>query len=223
MVFEGSQHVSLRSLPGMQERSIRIGSAGKTFSFTAWKVNVWLPAFSCYARLAIKLTFICKHALLLSAFHSLLHRTEYSARVHAGSISSTQVDHDRSQSILKHVWQTSIICDVAYLQCSLLLYKMCLMHSMQCTDSVDCVQIGWVTGPLPLINAIAKAHQFLVFTVPSNLQRAVAYGLDNESSFFTWVPPYTQWRTRLIQNPGCMLHVWLLALTASIAFINCFH
>ncbi len=39
LVFEGSQHVSLRSLPGMQERSIRIGSAGKTFSFTAWKVT----------------------------------------------------------------------------------------------------------------------------------------------------------------------------------------
>ena len=47
------------------------------------------------------------------------------------------------------------------------------------------VQIGWVTGPAPLISAIAKAHQFLVFTVPSNLQRAVAHGLDNESSFFT--------------------------------------
>ena len=39
LVFSGSQHVSLRSLPGMQPRSIRIGSAGKTFSFTAWKVG----------------------------------------------------------------------------------------------------------------------------------------------------------------------------------------
>ena len=35
----GSEHISLRSLPGMAERSIRIGSAGKTFSFTAWKVR----------------------------------------------------------------------------------------------------------------------------------------------------------------------------------------
>ena len=47
------------------------------------------------------------------------------------------------------------------------------------------MQIGWVTGPSSLINAIAKAHQFLVFTVPSNLQHAVAHGLDHESSFFT--------------------------------------
>ena len=38
LVFKGSKHVSLRSLPGMRERCIRIGSAGKTFSLTAWKV-----------------------------------------------------------------------------------------------------------------------------------------------------------------------------------------
>lgn len=38
LVFEGSKHVSLRTLPGMHDRCIRIGSAGKTFSLTAWKV-----------------------------------------------------------------------------------------------------------------------------------------------------------------------------------------
>ncbi len=38
LVFEGSEHVSLRSLPGMHDRCIRVGSAGKTFSLTAWKV-----------------------------------------------------------------------------------------------------------------------------------------------------------------------------------------
>lgn len=39
LVFGGAKHVSLRSLPGMAERSVRLGSAGKTFSFTAWKVG----------------------------------------------------------------------------------------------------------------------------------------------------------------------------------------
>ena len=39
LVFKGSRHVSMRSLPGMRERCIRIGSAGKTFSLTAWKVR----------------------------------------------------------------------------------------------------------------------------------------------------------------------------------------
>jgi len=36
-------HVPLASLPGMQERTISIGSAGKTFSFTGWKVG-WVCA-----------------------------------------------------------------------------------------------------------------------------------------------------------------------------------
>jgi len=38
-VFEGCEHLSIRSLPGMAERTLRIGSAGKTFSLTAWKVR----------------------------------------------------------------------------------------------------------------------------------------------------------------------------------------
>jgi aspartate/methionine/tyrosine aminotransferase len=47
------------------------------------------------------------------------------------------------------------------------------------------MQVGWVTGPADLVSAIAKAHQFIVFTVPTSLQKAVAYGLDHESSFYT--------------------------------------
>ncbi len=81
LVFPPAQHLSLRGLPGTAERSIRLGSAGKTFSFTAWK-------------------------------------------------------------------------------------------------------IGWVTGPAALLAPIVKAHQFLVFTVASNLQRAVAHGLDHEEQFY---------------------------------------
>ncbi len=42
MVFEG-QHIPIASLPGMRERTITIGSAGKTFSFTGWKVG-WVTA-----------------------------------------------------------------------------------------------------------------------------------------------------------------------------------
>lgn len=48
-------------------------------------------------------------------------------------------------------------------------------------------QIGWVTGPAPLVSAVGKAHQFVTFTVASSLQRAVAYGLDNEAVFYTCV------------------------------------
>jgi aspartate/methionine/tyrosine aminotransferase len=39
LVFDGARHVPLMTLPGMRERTIRIGSAGKTFSVTGWKVG----------------------------------------------------------------------------------------------------------------------------------------------------------------------------------------
>ena len=39
LVFAGAKHIPLMSLPGMAERSLRIGSAGKTFSLTGWKVG----------------------------------------------------------------------------------------------------------------------------------------------------------------------------------------
>ena len=39
MVFDNRKHIPLMTLPGMRDRSIRIGSAGKTFSLTGWKVG----------------------------------------------------------------------------------------------------------------------------------------------------------------------------------------
>ncbi|ARQ69802.1 pyridoxal phosphate-dependent aminotransferase [Streptomyces marincola] len=42
LVF-GGEHVPLIALPGMRERTVSISSAGKTFSFTGWKVG-WVTA-----------------------------------------------------------------------------------------------------------------------------------------------------------------------------------
>lgn len=42
LVFEG-EHLPLASFPGMRERTVTISSAGKTFSFTGWKVG-WVTA-----------------------------------------------------------------------------------------------------------------------------------------------------------------------------------
>jgi aspartate/methionine/tyrosine aminotransferase len=39
LVFDGRKHVPLMTLPGMRPRTARIGSAGKTFSFTGWKIG----------------------------------------------------------------------------------------------------------------------------------------------------------------------------------------
>jgi aspartate/methionine/tyrosine aminotransferase len=80
LVYDGRANIPLISLPGMRERCVRIGSAGKIFSLTGWKV-------------------------------------------------------------------------------------------------------GWVEGPAPLIDIIAKAHQFMTFTTPPALQIGVAHGLEHEMEF----------------------------------------
>jgi len=42
IVFDG-EHIPLATLPGMRERTVTISSAGKTFSFTGWKIG-WVTA-----------------------------------------------------------------------------------------------------------------------------------------------------------------------------------
>ncbi len=45
LTFDGWRHIPLMTVPGMRERTLRIGSAGKTFSLTGWKVGyVTAPA-----------------------------------------------------------------------------------------------------------------------------------------------------------------------------------
>ncbi|KAM9307090.1 uncharacterized protein KZ484_000421 [Pholidichthys leucotaenia] len=39
LTYDGAKHVKIASLPGMWERTITVGSAGKTFSATGWKVG----------------------------------------------------------------------------------------------------------------------------------------------------------------------------------------
>ena len=81
LVFDGGTHVPLMTEPGMRNRTIKIGSAGKIFALTGWKV-------------------------------------------------------------------------------------------------------GWMCAAPPIADVLAKAHQFLTFTTPPNLQAGVAYGLGKERSYF---------------------------------------
>ncbi|MYU25922.1 pyridoxal phosphate-dependent aminotransferase [Streptomyces sp. SID8352] len=61
LVLDGPGHVPLAGLPGMRERTLTISSAGKTFSFTGWKVG-WVtgtPALVTAVRSAKQyLTFV---------------------------------------------------------------------------------------------------------------------------------------------------------------------
>ncbi len=81
LVYDGAAHVPLMTEPGMRDRTIKIGSAGKIFALTGWKV-------------------------------------------------------------------------------------------------------GWMCAAPPIADVLAKAHQFLTFTTPPNLQAGVAYGLGKERSYF---------------------------------------
>jgi N-succinyldiaminopimelate aminotransferase len=81
VVFDGRRHLPLIAMPGMRERTVKIGSAGKIFSLTGWKV-------------------------------------------------------------------------------------------------------GFVCAAPALLRVLAKAHQFITFTTPPNLQAAVAYGLGKADDYF---------------------------------------
>ena len=45
-------------------------------------------------------------------------------------------------------------------------------------------KVGLVMAAPPLMKVLAKAHQYITFTTPPNLQAAVAYGLGKDDSYF---------------------------------------
>ncbi len=80
LVYDGRQHVPLSTLPGMAERTVSISSAGKTFSFTGWKVG-WVtgPAGLVANVMAAKqwLTFTNAAPLQPAVAHALEHEMGY--------------------------------------------------------------------------------------------------------------------------------------------------
>ena len=49
-------------------------------------------------------------------------------------------------------------------------------------------KVGFICAAPALTGVIAKAHQFLTFTTPPNLQAAVAWGLNNSEAWFEAMP-----------------------------------
>ncbi|GGE42853.1 aminotransferase [Agaricicola taiwanensis] len=52
VVFDGARHVSVLNIPGLRDRAVKIGSAGKIFSLTGWKVGFVCAAPDILAALA---------------------------------------------------------------------------------------------------------------------------------------------------------------------------
>jgi aspartate/methionine/tyrosine aminotransferase len=49
-------------------------------------------------------------------------------------------------------------------------------------------KVGFLCAAPAITEVLAKAHQFLTFTTPPNLQSAVAWGLDNSDDWFASMP-----------------------------------
>ena len=84
--YDGRAHIPLSSLPGMAERCAKIGSAGKIFSLTGWKVGWVVAAPALLAPIAKAhqfLTFTTAPALQAAVAWGLDHAGAYMVSLHA--------------------------------------------------------------------------------------------------------------------------------------------
>ncbi|WP_040686426.1 pyridoxal phosphate-dependent aminotransferase [Nocardia vinacea] len=82
LVYDGNQHISLATLPGMAERTIVVSSAAKTFSVTGWKTGWALgPAELIDGVLAAKqfLTFVAGGPFQPAVAHALNNELDWVA------------------------------------------------------------------------------------------------------------------------------------------------
>src|SRR4051795_5532280 len=80
LLFDGREHVPICTLPGMAERTVTISSAGKTFSFTGWKVG-WVTGPTELVRTVLSakqwLTFTNAAPLQPAVAHALRQETAF--------------------------------------------------------------------------------------------------------------------------------------------------
>ena len=80
LVYDGRPHIPLATLPGRRERCVRIGSAGKIFSLTGWKVG-WVTGPRELVSVVTKahqfITFTTPPALQLGVAHGLTHEMDF--------------------------------------------------------------------------------------------------------------------------------------------------
>ena len=80
LIFDGREHVPLITLPGMRERVVRVGSAGKMFSLTGWKIG-WVTGTAAVLDPIAKahqfITFTTSPALQLGIAYALEHEMDF--------------------------------------------------------------------------------------------------------------------------------------------------
>ena len=168
-MFAGHKHISIRSLPGMADRVVRLGSAGKTFSLTAWKVS--------FVTQLLLATSACSDGICQVSQHAACH-----LRVPITKGHSAEASADGCPLVCG-----GVAVHASHSPAAPISGTPPLVNSANGHAPVLCLQVGWVTGPARLVAAIAKAHQFVAFCIHSNLQRAVAFGLQHEQPFYKQV------------------------------------
>jgi aspartate/methionine/tyrosine aminotransferase len=87
VVFDGRRHRPLIALPGMRDRAVKIGSAGKIFALTGWKVG-WAcaapPLAAAIAKAHAFLTFTTSPNLQRAVAYGLGHDDAYFAPMRDG-------------------------------------------------------------------------------------------------------------------------------------------
>ncbi|HSS14030.1 MAG TPA: aminotransferase [Rhizomicrobium sp.] len=80
LVYDGKPHTPFATLPGMRARTLKIGSAGKIFSLTGWKVG-WVMGPRELVRVVQNahqfLTFTTSPALQTGVAHGLTHEMQF--------------------------------------------------------------------------------------------------------------------------------------------------
>jgi N-succinyldiaminopimelate aminotransferase len=113
IVFAPERHVSLMTLPGMADRVIRIGSAGKTFSLTGWKVGYITASAEIVERIARAhqfLVFTTAPNLQYAVAHGLDLGDEY----YDGLLAEMRIKRDRFASGLARAGFEALPCGGTY-------------------------------------------------------------------------------------------------------------
>jgi aspartate/methionine/tyrosine aminotransferase len=80
LTFDGLPHLPMIAMPGMRERTVRVGSAGKIFSITGWKIG-WITGPAALIGVIMKahqfVTFTTSPALQIGVAHGLDHEQDW--------------------------------------------------------------------------------------------------------------------------------------------------
>jgi len=113
LLFDGRKHIPLMTLPGMRERCLRIGSAGKTFSVTGWKIGYITAEAKLLSSVAKNHqfnTFTTPPGLQLAAAYGLCKEDNYFKELSSG----LQAKRDRLSSGLDKIGFETIHSEGTY-------------------------------------------------------------------------------------------------------------